>query len=75
MLPKSTNLIQDAEVKDHIDFIHQEAQGKPIILSTAPTAAVPLLNADEWGVYGGLLYIRKANIIYVITPSSTITVS
>jgi hypothetical protein len=75
MLNKPTNDIKDESVKNHIEFLNQEAQGKIIELSDTPTSTVPLLEAGEWGVYSNVLYHRVGNTILVFTPGSTITVT
>jgi hypothetical protein len=63
------------EIRNALDFIQENALGKAIELSAVPTATEPLLQDGEWGVYAGLIYYRVSMTIYVITPSSTITVS
>ena len=73
MLNRNTELIKDEDTRQAINFILEEGMGNPIILESEPAAGVPLLNANEWGVYSGKVYIRKAQIIYVV-PSSTITI-
>lgn len=75
MLKRNTDVIIDVETKAAIEFILEEGLGKAIELDAVPTATVPLLSADEWGIYSGILYFRKANIVYVVAPSSTITVT
>ncbi len=75
MIPKPTGLIKDTEVKDHLEFIQDKAQGTILSLDAAPTATVPLLAANEAGVYSSVLYWRVADTILVFTPSSTITVT
>ena len=67
--------IKDNEVVSHLENIYQEAQGKILELSAAPTANEPLLSADEWGVYSNVLYHRVADTILVFTPGSTISVA
>lgn len=75
MLNKPTNDIKDDSVKKHIDFLNQESQGKIIELTSTPSAANPLIEANEWGVYSNVLYHRVGDTILVFTPGSTITVT
>jgi len=75
MIEKPTNLIKDTEIKGVLDHIFQEAQGKILTLSAAPTADAPLLQDYEWGVYSGVLYQRVGNSIYSFTPTATVTVT
>jgi len=63
------------EVKDLFDHTFEEAQGKVLTLSAAPTATAPLLQSGEWGVYSNVLYHRVESTIMVFTPGSTISVS
>lgn len=75
MLRRNTDLIQDVETRLAVEHILQEGFGNPIALSAVPTATIPLLEANSWGMYNGIIYIRRADTIYVVTPSSTITVT
>ena len=68
-------LVKDTETRNVLQHILQEGMGNIITLSAVPTATVPLLSPDEIGVYSNVLYVRKESTIYVITPSSTITVT
>lgn len=65
----------DGVFKEHVEFLQIETQPIPLALEAVPTAAVPLLDDNEEGVYGGVLYKRVGATIYVITPSSTITIT
>jgi hypothetical protein len=75
MLNKPTDRIKDSDVKDHLDFLYENSFGNPIDLSAAPTAGTPLLEDSQLGIFAGILYLRKDMTIYVITPSSTITIT
>ena len=67
--------VKDSETREQIKEIQEEATGKVLELSAAPTASVPLIQDGERGVYSGVLYSRVSNTIYVFTPSSTISVT
>jgi len=73
--PRPTDLIEDEEVRDQVTEIQEGARGNPLILDTAPTAAVPQIQANESGLVGGKYYLRIGNTILVFTPGSTITVT
>jgi hypothetical protein len=75
MIEKNVGNIKDIDTRQTFEHIFREAFGLPLQLSAAPTATAPLLKANEWGFYSGKLYYRIQNIIYEVTPSSTITVS
>lgn len=75
MIKRNTEQIKDDELKHAIDFIQEEAFGKAIELSAAPTAGVPLLQDGEWGFFAGILYVRIQMNIYAVTPSSIIVVT
>ena len=75
MIKRNTELIQDKETREAFEFMQENALGTAITLSAVPTADVPLIQANEWGVYAGVLYFRVENTIYVVTPSSTIAVA
>lgn len=75
MINRPTDRIQDEDVRLAIDYILQEGLGNAIELAAVPTATEPLLQANEWGYYSGVLYFRMGQTIFVITPSSTITVT
>lgn len=75
MVQRATGDIDNNILKDHVESLQQEKQENIIILSAAPTATEPLLEDNQHGVFGGVKYERKANTIYVYTPSSTITIT
>jgi len=75
MLVKPVTHLQDEETRNHIEWIYEQAQGKVISLSAAPTATVPLLEADEVGKYGNDIYWRIGNTILKFSSDSQITVS
>ncbi|MEN6414373.1 MAG: hypothetical protein ABFC84_16670 [Veillonellales bacterium] len=75
MLEVSTNLVKDDETKNVLNHIFQEAQGKVLTLSAAPTATAPLLKDYEWGVYSNVLYQRVGSTILVFTPGSTVAIT
>lgn len=75
MLKRNTELIKDDETRLALNFIQEEALGKAIELSAVPTATIPLLEDDTIGVFADVIYIRKGMKIYVITPSSVITIT
>lgn len=75
MLKKSTDRIKDADVKDQIDFIQQEALGNVITLGAIPTATEPLLENDQIGLFSDKLYIRKTGKVYRIDPGLVITIT
>jgi hypothetical protein len=80
MLKRNTQLLKDEETRLAVEFIQEESLGKAIELSAVPTTTSPLLNDGEWGVYkclggGGIIYFRTGMTIYVVTPSSAITVT
>ena len=72
---RPTDSIEDYEVRTQLETIQEGAFGNPITLDDTPTAAVPLLQADQWGTNSDILYLRKDDTILVFTPSSTITVT
>ena len=72
--PKPTDAIQDPLIREHMQYLQDEAQGKPLALEAAPTADVPLLQNDEDGVYNNVYYKRRGNVILVFNPSSTIVI-
>lgn len=75
MLIKPTGDIKDENIRTHIEHLQAEAQGNIIILSAAPTASAPLLQANEWGQYGNSFYCRVGQVIYVFASSSQITIT
>ena len=75
MVKKPTLDIEDRILREHIESLQSESQGNIIELSAAPTASVPLLEADEIGIYNNTLYQRKENTIYVYNSDSQITVT
>ena len=75
MITKPTDRIKDIDIKEHVDFIYAEALGNIIELGAIPTAVAPLLSDNEIGRYSGILYFRKGVSIYVVTPSSVITIT
>lgn len=75
MVKRPTGDIDDQKVRFHVESLQEESMQNPLSLSAAPTADAPLIQANEWGVSGGKLYVRQGNTIYEFTPSSTITVS
>ena len=75
-MPKRPALdIQDEIMRSHIEDIQAGFQENVVLLEAVPTADEPLLEDNEVGAYGGLYYRRTGDTIYVITPSSSITVS
>uniref|UniRef100_A0A6M3J512 Uncharacterized protein n=1 Tax=viral metagenome TaxID=1070528 RepID=A0A6M3J512_9ZZZZ len=75
MIIKHAGDIEDFVVREHVEFLQENAQGTVLELGAVPTATVPLLEDGEWGVYSGSLYIRKSSTIYVFVADSTITVT
>lgn len=75
MLKRNTELIKDEEIRLAIKFIQEEALGKIIELSAVPVPTVPLLEDDTIGRYLNIIYIRKGMKVYVVTPSSVITIT
>ena len=75
MLKKNLELIKDNETRLAVEFLQENAIGKAIELSAVPTAAAPLLKDNEIGYYSNIVYFRIENKIYVITPSSVITIT
>ena len=64
--------------KDQINLmrdVFREAQGNIIILTSAPTADVPLLRANEIGQYLNDIYWRVGQTIYKISSDSQIVVT
>lgn len=72
---RPTDAIKDVEIRQQIEDIQEDATGRVIELSAAPTATVPLLQDGERGTYGGILYSRVANNVFAFTPSSTTVVT
>ena len=75
MIEKDLRNVQDQETQKMFKHVFENAQGSVMSLTGTPAADVPLLKSGEMGVYGGFLYSRTGNTIYVFTPSSTITVT
>jgi hypothetical protein len=75
MLRKPTNEITDENVRSHLEFIQEEGQGKIIILSAAPTASEPLLDANEIGSYGNDIYWRIGQVIHKFSSDTQITIT
>lgn len=75
MIKKPLDDVKEINLREHLQFIQEEAAGNALELSAAPTATEPLLEDGEAGVYGGLIYSRIGDTIYVVTPSSTISVT
>ena len=75
MEEKAVDFVKDKETQDLFRHIFDKSMGTVIELDAVPTATAPLLEPNQWGFYSGVLYHRSENIIYVITPSSTITVT
>ena len=75
MLRRNTDVIKDTDTRLAIEHILQEGMGKAIALSAAPSATVPLLDADEIGIYANKIYIRKNQTIYRLDPGAVITIT
>ena len=67
--------IKDNDVREHVKELQEQATGRVIELSAAPTASVPLLEDNERGTFENIFYRRVASTILVFTPSSTISVT
>lgn len=72
---KNINLIKDDSTRSVIEYLMTEAQGKVIELSGAPTAALPLLQPNQWGRYGNDLWLRLENTLHKYSSDSQITVT
>jgi hypothetical protein len=75
MLKKPTGLLKDEEVRNHVEFLQEEAQGKIIALDAAPTATAPLLSENEWGQYGNDFWYRFNDVLYQFTSDDQITIT
>ncbi len=75
MVKKPTLDIPDEVTRLHVESLQEETQQNVIELSAAPTAAAPLLQDREIGSYSNILYMRVSSKIFVITPSSIITIT
>ncbi len=71
---RPTELLKDGEVREHIKDIQEEATGRVLELSAAPTAAKPLLEDGERGLFNNELYSRVANTIYKFTSDTQIVI-
>ncbi len=67
--------IKDAEVREQIKELQEEALGNIIQLEKAPTASAPLIEANTIGEFEDKLYFRIGQTILVFTTSSTITIT
>ena len=72
---RPTDSIENNEVREQIIELQEGSFSNPITLNAVPTAAVPLIEADQWGTNSNVLYLRKDDVIFVFTPGSTITVT
>lgn len=75
MIKKPAGDIKDLVTREHIKFLQENLIGNPLSLDAAPTAAAPLLENNESGVYNNVYYKRVEGTIYVFNPSSTITIT
>lgn len=75
MLNKDTTDIKEQVIKDHFDSINENAQGKVIELSAAPTASAPLLEAGEIGKFGNDIYERVENTILKFSSDDQIVIT
>ena len=75
MVKKPTGDIEDIVLKDHVDSVNANFLQNAIELDAAPTAAVPLLDDDEVGIYSNAIYWRKSSTIYVFSSDSQITIT
>ena len=75
MVKKPPQDIENEITRQHIESLQEESMQNTITLKAVPTATVPLLEDNTRGVYDGVLYERKGSTIYVVTPSSTITIT
>ena len=73
MVKKPPQDIENEITRQHIESLQEESMQNT--LKAVPTATVPLLEDNTRGVYDGVLYERKGSTIYVVTPSSTITIT
>ena len=75
MIKKPLDDVKEINLREHLKHLQEESKGRDLELSAAPTADDPLLEDGEAGVYGGIIYSRIGDTIYVVTPSSTITIT
>lgn len=75
MITKPIDDIKDLVIREHFRFLQENGTGLILELSAVPTAAEPLIEDNESGLYSNVLYVRKSGTIYVFTPGSTITIS
>ena len=76
MIDTFLDKIEDENVREAIKHIIREGQGKPLSLSSTPTATAPLLLDDQWGTDDNDdLWVRKGNKLRKYTPDETIDVT
>lgn len=75
MLKKPTGLLKDEEVRSHVEFLQEQAQGKLVVLDAAPTATAPLLAEDEVGQYGNDFYWRLNDVLYKFSSDAQTTIT
>ena len=75
MIPKTTDKITDVELRNQLDYIQQEALGRALELSAAPTSSSPLLQDNEVGKYNNKYYRRIGSQIFEVTPSQVINIT
>ena len=72
---KDLSFIKDKDTLDLIQHIFENGQGTVLILESAPTAALPVLSENQWGIYNDILYHRSNGKIYVYTAGSVLTIT
>ena len=75
MVIKPAQDIQDIVIREHIEFLQENSQQKPLELDAAPTADEPLIEDGENGIFNNSLYIRQGATIYVVASDSQISIS
>lgn len=75
MIKRPLDNIKDIDIRETLQHLQEETTGRVLTLSAAPTAAIPLLDDNDWGINSDVLYHRVGAKIYAFTPSSTITIT
>ena len=55
-MQRYTRTIKDAEAKDALTFVFDNAFGNPVVFDAAPTAGQ--MKANSWGKFGTDLYVK-----------------
>ena len=67
--------LENDETREHIKDIQEGALGNALPLSSAPTAAKPLLEDNEVGQNGNDVWFRIGSNLYKITATEVIAIT